>query len=539
MTSKTITFHETARSSIARGVNTLADAVALTLGPLGRNVILPRPYGQCLVANSGVVVAREIELDDHLENMGAAMVKEAASKSSEMAGDGTTTATVLARAIVREGLKYVVAGINPIELKQGVDLAVMRVVDGLKACTQPCTTKDEMAQVATLAANGDATIGELIAEAMSQVGPDGNISIEDGQHLKNELSVVDGMQFERGYLSHYFVNNRERQLAVLENAYVLICDSKLSGMTELLTLMEVVAQAKKSLLVIAETVEGEALASLVINSLRGSLNVVAVKGPGIGEYRQAMLQDIATLTGGTLISSSLGLDLKHAGLEHLGYAKRIEVSKGRTTIIGGTGNPEAIQARVRQIQAEVKTAQSEYVRKKLQERAAKLAGGVAVIRIGAVSEAALNEKRSRMEDAMRATRAAVDEGIVPGGGVALLRARKNMAGLSGANQDQQAGINILFRALEEPLRQILINAGIEPFVIVAKVAAGRNAFGYNAATGSYGDLLKMGVIDPTRVTRCALQNAASVAGAILSLGVTISAESWADNGIHDAALTHG
>ena len=492
MTSKTITFHETARSSIARGVNTLADAVALTLGPLGRNVTLPRPDGQCLVANSGIIVAREIELDDHLENMGAAMVKEAASKSSEMAGDGTTTATVLARAIVREGLKYVAAGINPLELKHGVDLAVMRVVEGLKACSQPCVTKDEMAQVATLAANGDATIGELIAEAMSQVGPDGNISIEDGQHLENELSV-----------------------------------------------MERVAQEKKSLLVIAETVEGEALASLVVNSLRGSLNVVAVKGPGIGEYRQAMLQDIATLTGGTLISSSLGVDLKQVGLEHLGHAKRIEVSKDHTTIIGGAGNPEAIQARLRQIQAEVKTANSEYVRKKLQERAAKLVGGVAVIRIGAATEAALNEKRSRMEDAMRATRAAVDEGIVPGGGVALLRARKHMAGLSGANQDQQAGINILFRALEEPLRQILINAGIEPFVIIAKVAAGQNAFGYNAATGGYGDLLKMGVIDPARVTRCALQNAASVAGAILSIGVTISAESWADNGIHDAALAHG
>jgi chaperonin GroEL len=539
MTSETITFHETARSSIARGVNTLADAVALTLGPLGRNVILPRPDGQCLVANSGIVVAREIELDDHLENMGAAMVKEAASKSSEMAGDGTTTATVLARAIVREGLKYVAAGINPLELKHGVDLAVMRVVEGLKACSQPCVTKDEMAQVATLAANGDATIGELIAEAMSRVGPYGNISIEDGQRLKNELSVVDGMQFERGYLSHYFVNNRERQLAVLEDACVLICDAKLSGMAELLLVMERVAQEKKSLLVIAETVEGEALASLVVNSLRGSLNVVAVKGPGIGEYRQAMLQDIATLTGGTLISSSLGLDLKQVGLEHLGHAKRIEVSKDHTIIIGGAGNPEAIQARVRQIQAEVKTANSEYVRKKLQERAAKLVGGVAVIRIGAATEAALNEKRSRMEDAMRATRAAVDEGIVPGGGVALLRARKHMAGLSGANQDQQAGINILFRALEEPLRQILINAGIEPFVIIAKVAAGQNAFGYNAATGGYGDLLKMGVIDPARVTRCALQNAASVAGAILSIGVTISAESWADNGIHDAALAHG
>ena len=349
MTSKTITFHETARSSIARGVNTLADAVALTLGPLGRNVILPRPHGQCLVANSGIVVAREIELDDHLENMGAAMVKEAASKSSEMAGDGTTTATVLARAIVREGLKYVAAGVNPLELKHGVDLAVMRVVEGLKACSQPCVTKDEMAQVATLAANGDAMIGELIAEAMSQVGPDGNISIEDGQHLENELSVVDGMQFERGYLSHYFVNNRERQLAVLEDACVLICDAKLSGMAEILLVMERVAQEKKSLLVIAETIEGEALASLVVNSLRGSLNVVAVKGPGIGEYRQAMLQDIATLTGGTLISSSLGLDLKEVGLEHLGHAKRIEVSKDHTIIIGGAGNPEAIQTLVRQI----------------------------------------------------------------------------------------------------------------------------------------------------------------------------------------------
>ncbi|MBN9460025.1 MAG: chaperonin GroEL [Burkholderiales bacterium] len=515
MAAKQVFFADDARSRMINGVNLLANAVKVTLGPKGRNVVLERSFGSPTVTKDGVSVAKEVELKDKFENMGAQMVKEVASKTSDNAGDGTTTATVLAQAIVREGMKYVAAGMNPMDLKRGIDKTVGALTEELKKISKPCTTSKEIAQVGSISANADEEIGRIISESMEKVGKEGVITVEDGKSLENELDIVEGMQFDRGYLSPYFINNPDKQVAVLEDPYVLLHDKKVSNIRELLPVLEQVAKAGKPLLIIAEEVEGEALATLVVNNIRGILKTVAVKAPGFGDRRKAMLEDMAILTGGTVISEETGMTLEKATLQDLGRAKRIEVGKENTTLIDGAGDTKAIEARVKAIRAQIEEATSDYDREKLQERVAKLAGGVAVIRVGAATEVEMKEKKARVEDALHATRAAVEEGIVAGGGVALLRARANIK-VKGDNTDQEAGIKIVLRAIEEPLRQIVANAGDEPSVVVAKVLEGKGSFGYNAANGSYGDLVEMGVVDPTKVTRTALQNAASIAGLMLT-----------------------
>jgi chaperonin GroEL len=522
MSAKIVQFHDDARERMVRGVNILANAVKVTLGPKGRNVVLDRSFGAPIITKDGVTVAKEIELKDKFENMGAQMVKEVASKTADVAGDGTTTATVLAQAIVQEGMKYVAAGMNPMDLKRGIDKAVHAVVDELKKLSKPCTTSKEIAQVGTISANADADIGKIIADAMDKVGKEGVITIEEGKSLENELEVVEGMQFDRGYLSPYFINDPDKQMAVLEEPFILLHDKKISSIRDLLPVLEQVAKAGKPLLIVAEDVEGEALATLVVNSIRGILKVAAVKAPGFGDRRKAMLEDMAILTGGTVISEETGKKLEKAELTDLGRAKRVEVHKENTTIIDGAGEKARIQARIKAIQAQIEETTSDYDREKLQERVAKLAGGVAVIKVGAATEVEMKEKKDRVDDALHATRAAVEEGIVPGGGVALLRARAAIKDLKGDNHDQDAGIKIVLRAIEEPLRAIAANAGEEPSVVVNKVLEGSGNYGWNAATGEYGDLMAMGVIDPTKVTRTALQNAASVAGLILTTDATVA-----------------
>ncbi len=516
MAAKEVKFGDSARARMVEGINVLADAVKVTLGPKGRNVVLERSFGAPTVTKDGVSVAKEIELKDKFANMGAQMVKEVASKTSDLAGDGTTTATVLAQAIVREGMKYVAAGMNPMDLKRGIDKAVTATIEELKKISKPCTTNKEIAQVGSISANSDSSIGDIIAQAMEKVGKEGVITVEDGKSLENELDVVEGMQFDRGYLSPYFINNGDRQLALLDSPYVLLFDKKISNIRDLLPVLEQVAKASRPLLIIAEDVDGEALATLVVNNIRGILKTVAVKAPGFGDRRKAMLEDIAILTGGTVISEETGLTLEKATLKDLGQAKRVEIAKENTTIIDGAGDEATIQARVKQIRVQIEEATSDYDREKLQERVAKLAGGVAVIKVGAATEVEMKEKKARVEDALHATRAAVEEGIVPGGGVALLRARANLGALKGDNHDQDAGIKLILKAIEAPLREIVANAGDEPSVVVNEVVKGSGNYGFNAATGVYGDMVEMGVLDPTKVTRSALQNAASVAGLMLT-----------------------
>ncbi len=517
MAAKDVIFGADARARMVEGVNILANAVKTTLGPKGRNVVLERSFGAPTVTKDGVSVAKEIELKDKLQNMGAQMVKEVASKTSDNAGDGTTTATVLAQAIVREGMKYVAAGMNPMDLKRGIDKSVGVLVEELKKASKPCSNSKEIAQVGSISANSDENIGQIIAQAMDKVGKEGVITVEDGKSLENELDIVEGMQFDRGYLSPYFINNQDKQVAVLENPYVLLHDKKVSNIRDLLPVLEQVAKASRPLLIIAEDVEGEALATLVVNSIRGILKTVAVKAPGFGDRRKAMLEDIAILTGGKVIAEEVGLTLEKATLADLGQAKRIEVAKENTTVIDGAGNAADIEARVKQIRVQIEEATSAYYREKLQERVAKLAGGVAVIKVGAATEVEMKEKKARVEDALHATRAAVEEGVVAGGGVALLRAKQAVGDkVKGVNADQDAGIKLVLRAVEEPLRQIVANAGDEPSVVVAKVLEGKSNFGFNAANGQYGDMLEMGILDPTKVTRTALQNAASVAGLMLT-----------------------
>ena len=517
MAAKQVVFGDDARAKIVRGVNVLADAVKVTLGPKGRNVVLERSFGAPTVTKDGVSVAKEIELRDRYENIGAQLVKEVASKTSDNAGDGTTTATVLAQAIVREGFKYVAAGLNPTDLKRGIDKAVTALVAEVKNIAKPTTTSKEIAQVGAISANSDWDIGQIIADAIDKVGKEGVITVEDGKSLNNELDVVEGLQFDRGYLSPYFINNQDKQIAALDAPFVLLYDKKVSNIRELLPTLELVAKASRPLLIIAEDVEGEALATLVVNSLRGILKVVAVKAPGFGDRRKAILEDIAILTGGKVIAEELGLTLDKVTLADLGQAARVEVGKENTTLIDGVGDAESIEARVKQIRAQIDEATSDYDREKLQERVAKLAGGVAVIKVGAATEVELKEKKARVEDALHATRAAVEEGVVPGGGVALLRARQALGNqLKGDNADQDAGIQLVLRAVEEPLRQIVANAGEEASVVVSEVLKGSGNQGYNAATGTYGDLVEQGVLDPAKVTRSALQNAASVASLILT-----------------------
>ncbi|KAI3592621.1 Heat shock protein 60 kDa family chaperone GroEL [Cupriavidus sp. U2] len=522
MAAKDVVFGDAARAKMVEGVNILANAVKVTLGPKGRNVVLERSFGGPTVTKDGVSVAKEIELKDKLQNMGAQMVKEVASKTSDNAGDGTTTATVLAQSIVREGMKFVAAGMNPMDLKRGIDKAVGAAVEELKKLSKPTTTSKEIAQVGAISANSDASIGERIAEAMDKVGKEGVITVEDGKSLADELEVVEGMQFDRGYLSPYFINNPEKQVVQLDNPFVLLFDKKVSNIRDLLPVLEQVAKAGRPLLIIAEDVEGEALATLVVNNIRGILKTAAVKAPGFGDRRKAMLEDIAILTGGTVIAEEIGLTLEKATLQDLGQAKRIEIGKENTIIIDGAGDAAAIEGRVKQIRAQIEEATSDYDREKLQERVAKLAGGVAVIKVGAATEVEMKEKKARVEDALHATRAAVEEGIVPGGGVALLRARAAISALQGDNPDQNAGIKIVLRAMEEPLRQIVLNAGEEASVVVAKVIEGKGNYGYNAASGEYGDLVEMGVLDPTKVTRTALQNAASVASLMLTTDCAVA-----------------
>jgi chaperonin GroEL len=522
MAAKEVHFRDEARARIVKGVNILAEAVKVTLGPKGRNVVLERSFGAPVITKDGVSVAKEIELRDKLENMGAQMIKQVAAKTGDVAGDGTTTATVLAQAIVQDGMKLVAAGLNPMDLKRGIDKACEAVVAELKTLSKPCTTSKEIAQVGALSANADQAVGDLIAEAMAKVGEHGVITVEDGKSLESELDVVEGMQFDRGYLSPYFINNPEKQTAVLDDPAILLCDKKISNIRELLPVLEDVAKAGRPLLIVAEEVEGEALATLVVNSMRGVLKVAAVKAPGFGDRRKAMLQDIAVLTGGTVIAEETGKQLEKATLADLGRARRADIHKDVTTIIDGAGQADLIEARRKTISAEIDNASSDYDREKLQERLAKLSGGVAVIRVGAATEVEMKEKKDRVDDALHATRAAVEEGVVPGGGVALLRARRALDGVRGANPDQDAGIGIVRRALEAPLRAISSNAGDEPSVVVDKVAQGTGSYGYNAATSKYGDLLAMGVIDPTKVTRTALQNAVSVAGLILTTDATVA-----------------
>jgi len=516
MAAKDVRFGEHTRDKMMRGVNVLSNAVKVTLGPKGRNVVLERSFGAPTITKDGVSVAKEIELKDKFENMGAQMVKEVASKTSDVAGDGTTTATVLAQSIVTEGMKFVAAGMNPMDLKRGIDKAVDGIVEEPKKLSKPCTTSKEIAQVGAISANADEAIGKIISDAMYKDGKEGVITVEDGKGLQNELDVVEGMQFDRGYISPYFINNAEKQMAVLEEPFILLHDKKISNIRDLLPVLETVAKAGKPLLIIGEDVDGEALATLVVNNIRGILKTTAVKAPGFGDRRKAMLEDIAILTGGTVIAEELGLKLENATLKDLGRAKRVEVGKEETTIIDGAGEHSAIEARVKNIRVQIDEATSDYDREKLQERVAKLAGGVAVIKVGAATEVEMKEKKARVEDALHATRAAVEEGIVAGGGVAYLRARQALKNMKGVNADQEAGVKIVLRALEEPLRQIANNAGDEPSVVVNKVLEGKANFGFNAATGTYGDLVDMGVLDPTKVARTALQNASSIAGLMLT-----------------------
>jgi chaperonin GroEL len=521
-TPKEVRFSDDARQRMLRGVNVLANAVKVTLGPKGRNVVLEKSFGAPTVTKDGVSVAKEIELEDKFENMGVQMVKEVASQTSDAAGDGTTTATVLAQAIFREGLKSVAAGFNPMDLKRGIDKATAAVIEELKKLSQPCKDDKSIAQVGTISANADEEIGKIIAEAMSKVGKEGVITVEEGSGLANELDVVEGMQFDRGYLSLYFINDQATQSANLENPLILIHDKKISNIRELLPLLEGVAKSGRPLLIIAEDIEGEALATLVVNNIRGIVKVAAVKAPGFGDRRKAMLQDIAILTGGQVISEEVGLSLEKATMNDLGEAKKVQVSKENTTIIDGAGKKSDIKGRIDQINKEIEESTSDYDREKLQERVAKLAGGVAVIKVGAATEIEMKEKKARVEDALHATRAAVEEGVVPGGGVALLRALKGLANLEGANEDQTVGINILKRAIEEPLRQIVGNAGTDAAVVLNAVLSGKGNYGFDASTGEYGDMVKLGIIDPTKVTRLALQNASSVAGLLLTTEAMIA-----------------
>ena len=522
MSAKDVKFHESARLRILTGVNILADAVKVTLGPRGRNVVLARSYGAPTVTKDGVSVAKEIELPDKLENMGAQMVRQVAAKTSDVAGDGTTTATVLAQAIVREGMKYVASGLNPMDLKRGIDQATAAIVEELRNLSRAITTGREITQVGTISANADEEIGRIIADAMDKVGKDGAVTLEEGKSLQSELEVVEGMQFDRGWLSAYFITDPEKQSAVLEEPYILVHDKKISSTRDLLPVLEAVAKESKPLLIIAEDVEGEALTTLVVNSLRGILKAVAVKAPGFGDRRKAMLEDIATLTGGLVISEETGGKLENVKLEDLGRAKRVEIEKDATTIIDGAGDRKTVDGRVQAIRRQIEETTSDFDKEKLQERIAKLSGGVAVIKVGAATEVEMKERKARVEDALHATRAAVEEGIVPGGGVALLRARAALGEIRGANPDQDAGIRIVLRALEEPLRQIAANAGDEPSVILNKVLAQTGNFGWNAASNTYGDLMEMGVVDPTKVVRTALQNAASVAGLILTTDAVVA-----------------
>ena len=522
MAAKDVQFGNEVRQKMVNGVNVLANAVRVTLGPKGRNVVLDRAFGGPHITKDGVSVAKEIELKDKFENMGAQMVKEVASKTNDVAGDGTTTATVLAQSIVAEGMKYVTAGMNPTDLKRGIDKAVAALVDELKNIAKPCDTSKEIAQVGSISANSDEQVGAIIAEAMEKVGKEGVITVEDGKSLENELDVVEGMQFDRGYLSPYFINDAEKQIAALDNPFVLLFDKKISNIRDLLPVLEQVAKASRPLLIIAEDVEGEALATLAVNNIRGILKTVAVKAPGFGDRRKAMLQDIAILTGGVVISEEVGLSLEKATLDDLGQAKRIEIGKENTTIIDGFGDAAQIEARVAEIRQQIETATSEYDKEKLQERVAKLAGGVAVIKVGAATEVEMKEKKDRVEDALHATRAAVEEGVVAGGGVALLRARAALENLHTGNADQDAGVQIVLRAVESPLRQIVANAGGEPSVVVNKVLEGKGNYGYNAGSGEYGDMIEMGVLDPAKVTRSALQHAASIAGLMLTTDCMIA-----------------
>lgn len=522
MAAKDVQFGNEVRQKMVNGVNILANAVRVTLGPKGRNVVVDRAFGGPHITKDGVTVAKEIELKDKFENMGAQMVKEVASKTNDVAGDGTTTATVLAQSIVAEGMKYVTAGMNPTDLKRGIDKAVAALVDELKNIAKPCDTSKEIAQVGSISANSDEQVGAIIAEAMEKVGKEGVITVEDGKSLENELDVVEGMQFDRGYLSPYFINDAEKQIAALDNPFVLLFDKKISNIRDLLPVLEQVAKASRPLLIIAEDVEGEALATLVVNNIRGILKTVAVKAPGFGDRRKAMLQDIAILTGGQVISEEVGLSLEKATLDDLGQAKRIEIGKENTTIIDGFGDAAQIEGRVAEIRQQIEVATSDYDREKLQERVAKLAGGVAVIKVGAATEVEMKEKKDRVEDALHATRAAVEEGVVAGGGVALLRARAALENLHTGNADQDAGVQIVLRAVESPLRQIVANAGGEPSVVVNKVLEGKGNYGYNAGSGEYGDMIEMGVLDPAKVTRSALQHAASIAGLMLTTDCMIA-----------------
>ncbi len=522
MAAKDVFFGDSARQRMLVGVNTLADAVKATLGPKGRNVILEKSFGAPTVTKDGVSVAKEIELADRFENMGAQMVKEVASQASDVAGDGTTTATVLAQSIVNEGLKAVAAGMNPMDLKRGIDKAVAAAVEAVSGMASPCEDNKAIAQVGTISANSDASVGEIIAEAMEKVGKEGVITVEEGSGLENELDVVEGMQFDRGYLSPYFINNQDNMSAEVEDPFVLLVDKKISNIRELLPVLEQVAKASRPLVIIAEDVEGEALATLVVNNMRGIVKVAACKAPGFGDRRKAMLQDIAILTGGTVISEEVGLDLESTSLEHLGNAKRITMDKDNTTIVDGSGDADAIQGRVGEIRVQIENTSSDYDREKLQERVAKLAGGVAVIKVGAATEIEMKEKKARVEDALHATRAAVEEGVVAGGGVALIRAIASVQGLTGDNEDQNTGIAAALRAMEGPLRQIVTNAGDEASVVLDKIRQGEGNFGYNAATGVYGDMIEMGILDPAKVTRTALQAAGSVAGLMITTEVMIA-----------------
>ena len=534
MTAKEVKFGDSARKKLANGVNILANAVKTTLGPKGRNVVLDKSFGAPTVTKDGVSVAKEIELKDKFENMGAQMVKEVASQTSDIAGDGTTTATVVAQSILKEGLKCVAAGMNPMDLKRGIDQAVSVSVDALQKMSKPCTDQNAIEQVGTISANSDKDIGSIIAEAMDKVGKEGVITVEEGQSLDNELDVVEGMQFDRGYLSPYFATNQQTMTSELDDPYVLLFDKKITNIKDMLPVLEGVAKASKPLLIIAEDVEGEALATLVVNSIRGVVKVVAVKAPGFGDRRKAMLEDIAILTGGTVISEEVGLSLEKAELKDLGTAKKVTVNKENTTIIDGGGDKSAIEGRVTQIRSQIEEATSDYDKEKMQERVAKLAGGVAVIKVGAATEVEMKEKKARVEDALHATRAAVEEGVVAGGGVAMLRARQALEKLKGDNSDQTQGIAIARQAMQEPLKQIVTNAGEEGSVILAKVDEGKDSFGYNASTGEFGDMLKMGILDPTKVTRTALQNAASIAGLMITTEAMVTELAKEDDHDHSA-----
>ena len=530
MSAKEVRFSDDARHRMAAGVNILANAVKMTLGPKGRNVVIEKTFGAPTVTKDGVTVAKDIELEDRFENMGAQMVKEVASKTSDVAGDGTTTATVLAQAIVREGLKSVAAGVNPMDLKRGIDRAVIAAVEELRVISTPCTDSKAVSQVGSISANSDKAVGDIIAEAMDKVGKEGVITVEKGSGLDNELEIVEGMQFDRGYLSPYFINNQETMSVELEEPLVLLHDKKVSNIRDLLPVLEAVAKSGKSLLLISEDVEGEALATLVVNNLRGIVKVAAVKAPGFGDRRKAMLEDIAILTGGTVVSEEVGLSLEKIGLDDLGSAKKIQISKEDTTIIDGAGDQKAIENRVNQLRTQIEDTTSDYDREKLNERLAKLAGGVAVLKVGAATEVEMKEKKARVEDALHSTRAAVEEGVVPGGGVALLRTQAKAKSVKTDNDDQKIGVNILVRALEEPIRQIVGNTGDEPSVVTAKVAEGKGNYGYNAQTGEFGDMIDMGILDPTKVARFALQNAASVASLILTTEAMVAEAPKAEGG---------